>query len=434
MKPKRLNKRFLPMLWIGLGLWVGSMLISYILQAVGVELSGQDTLIDVSKVMFRHLPVFTLLLLTFFQPILEEMSFRLWGVGKKWTTVLCLVLMAFFCISSLGWAGALFVAVFVVVWLCVKNKIVQVWINAIVSSLAFTVCHISGFGGSTFGMLLGLTDIFGLALVCCWLTINISFWLSALLHVLNNSLAILLPLIWLPDAVTGSASVSVNDAMPVQTFKSVIEPLKPFADNASLLEGATRSLWGYTPADTTGFYMVGEPAEIACLIASSFMVNSTDTLFDWQPGNENLETRVVFRITDVNPEFFHIEDLYDHYMFQIKTYLDKSLQFDTGEVQLKEIWLVYKDGREVLLNDSCQDFDQAWSRVTSSSFGIKGNEILDFPEIVNDTTVEHHYYCRVRPNPLEQEQSGFLPILDKLYDYNIEYRDGRKVTYITIHQ
>ena len=66
----------LPMLWIGLALWLGSMATLYILEAAGLKLTGQDTLMDLGKMMFRNAPIFTLLMLCLFQPILEELSFR----------------------------------------------------------------------------------------------------------------------------------------------------------------------------------------------------------------------------------------------------------------------------------------------------------------------------------------------------------------------
>ena len=115
MKYKRFNKRYLPMLWIGLALWLGTMLVSYILEKAGVMVTGQETLMDLGKLMFRSAPIFTLLMLCLLQPILEEMSFRLWGVGKKWTTILCFVLMALFTVGSVGLWGVILVAAIIVV-------------------------------------------------------------------------------------------------------------------------------------------------------------------------------------------------------------------------------------------------------------------------------------------------------------------------------
>lgn len=432
-KPKLFDKRFLPMLWIGLAFWVGSIAIMYILEWAGVEMAGQDNLFDLGKTMFQRLPVFTLLLFCLLQPILEEMSFRLWGVGKKWTLVLCLVLMAMFGVSSIGLLGLLFVVGIILVTVLVKDRFVQVWLNAILSSLLFSLCHISGFGNDVLGMTLGLSDIFGMALVCCWLTVNISFWLSCLLHVLNNSLSIILPLLFLPDVQTGRIIVSYEDSPNMQELATVIEPLRPFADNSALLAGAATQ--SELAAGAKDFYLVGEPAEIARMIASQRMGIPADVLFDWKAKEESLEERIVLRVNDIKKEVYSCDDLYDHYMSQIACYLDEPLRMDTTEVMLKEIWLVYDDGHEELLTDSCEHFNDVYSRLMSNPYGIRGNEIVMLSEEVNDSTVAFHYYCRLNENALQKEVDKMNAAMDKLkhVDYHLDYRDGRKVTYITIH-
>lgn len=432
-KPKRYDKRFLPMLWIGLAFWVGSIAIMYILEWAGVEMAGQDNLFDLGKTMFQRLPIFTLLLFCLLQPILEEMSFRLWGVGKKWTLVLCLVLMAMFGVSSIGLLGLLFVVGIILVTVLVKDRFVQVWLNAILSSLLFSLCHISGFGNDVLGMTLGLSDIFGMALVCCWLTVNISFWLSCLLHVLNNSLSIILPLLFLSDVQTGRIIVSYEDSPNMQELATVIEPLRPFADNSALIAGAaTQSELAMGAKD---FYLVGEPAEIASMIASQRMGIPADVLFDWKAKEESLEERIVLRVNDIKKEVYSCDDLYDHYMSQIACYLDEPLRMDTTEVMLKEIWLVYDDGHEELLTDSCAHFNDVFSRLTTNPYGIRGNEIVMLSEEVNDSTLAFHYYCRLNENALQKEVDKMNAAMDKLkhIDYHLDYRDGRKVTYITIH-
>lgn len=432
-KPKRFDKHFLPMLWIGLAFWVGSIAIMYILEWAGVEMAGQDNLFDLGKTMFQRLPIFTLLLFCLLQPILEEMSFRLWGVGKKWTLVLCLVLMAMFGVSSIGLLGLLFVVGIILVTALVKDRFVQVWLNAILSSLLFSLCHISGFGNDVLGMTLGLSDIFGMALVCCWLTVNISFWLSCLLHVLNNSLSIILPLLFLPDVQTGRIIVSYEDSPNMQELATVIEPVRPFADNSALLAGAASQ--SELAAGAKDFYLVGEPAEIAKMIASQRMGIPADVLFDWKAKEESLEERIVLRVNDIKKEVYSCDDLYDHYMSQIACYLDEPLRMDTTEVMLKEIWLVYDDGHEELLTDTCAHFNDVFSRLSTNPYGIRGHVVVMLSEEVNDSTVAFHYYCRLNENALQKEVDKMNAAMDKLkhVDYHLDYRDGRKVTYITIH-
>lgn len=431
MKLKRFDKRFLPMLWIGLGLWVGSMGLLYLLVKVGMDIEQQDNLIGMGKMMFRRLPVLTLLLLCFLQPVLEEVSFRLWGVGKKWMTVVCLVFMAMFTVGECGLWGVLLIAAFIAVWVGVKDGYKQTWLLALISSTAFMLCHISGFSGFSLGAAVGLAEIFGIALVCCWLTINISFWLAALLHVVNNSVAILLPMLLLHDPVEGSVSISVGDAKPQVAFKTVIEPLHPLADNSRLLEGATP----LNQLDTfsTDFYVVAEPAELVCRLAEKAHTSDEVVLYDWESRNEGFEERVVLRVSEVNPSTIHnMEDLMQHCVYDLNFYLDDSpLVFDTAEVMLKEVWIVYNDGREEPLTDSCKNF----SEVASQILHDQSNVLQMLSEVVSDSAVQMKYYCRKKQTgPLAEISSLRSLVREKkgAYDYRIDYRDGRKVKCVTV--
>jgi hypothetical protein len=430
-KTKRYDKRFLPMLWIGLALWLGSMATLYILEAAGLKLSGQDTLIDLGKMMFRNAPIFTLLMLCLFQPILEELSFRLWGVGKKWTFILSLVLMALFTVGSIGLWGVLMIVAIILVTILVKNKFLQLWINAIISSLAFMVCHISGFGDYSLGMILGLTDIFGMALICCWLTINISFWLSCMLHVLNNSVSILVPMLFVSDPITSFHSITVGP-QEVCSYQTTVEPFRYFADNKELM--SQDGPCGLFPPDTTGFILVGEPAQIACRLAAradSTMLNNVEWKYnyDWQSKNAGLEERVVFRVSkysnpDGNYDFNNIfyNGLLDDYIRDVSRLIGDTIVADTTEIMIQEVWVVYDDGREELFTSDSPS--SLWSEV------MEGKVLFSKPVEENDSTVTIHYYAYddIHSSPLLDMRSTLLNTSSR--DYRIEYRDSHKETFI----
>ena len=428
MKTKRYDKRFLPMLWIGLVIWLGSMLISFVMEWTGNTPAGQETVFALGKMMFQHLPVLTLLLFCVFQPILEEFSFRLWGEGKKWTTIVCLVLMTCFTVSEIGLWGLLFVAAMAVAWFGVRDRFIQMWACALISSLAFTLCHISGFGGLSVGMVLGLTDIFGFALVLAWLAINFSIWLAALLHVLNNSLALLIPLLFLNDPMT-LPCYTMAGGVKAQDYVLSIEPLKPFADNGSLIADATGSM--NSVQVTKGFSMVGEPAEIASRLATWALSTEQYTYFDWQSKGESLEERVVLRVTDIAQDRLRYDLLLKDYLKLMEQY-DDPLVFDTTEVMLKEVWLVYPDGHEVLFEQGCEDFAKAEGRVMSGSFGTRGIMLITEYEQVDDSTMVPHVYCLERPNPLAEKLGSVDEMMDKVSGFKIEYRDARPATLIVI--
>lgn len=418
--PKRYNKRYLPMLWIGLALWLLSMLISYIMEKTGNAPAGQESLMDMGKAVFQFSPIGIILLFCFFQPILEELSFRLWGVGKKWMTIVCLILMALFSIGEMGLWGLLFVGLFIFVWLTVKDKVLQNWLNAIITSACFALCHMSGFDGFSIGMVLGLTDIFGMALVMCWLTINISFWLSCLLHVLNNSLAIILPLLFLSNPVTVS-----SDSMT-----TTIEPLHPFADNAQLLD-CQNKLYDLD-SNTTEFYRVGEPAQIASMLAE-MADTSKGVHYDWVSKGESLEERVVFRVKYNQPQQPDFAALLHSFCESAKKYNDdEGLTFDTTTTYLKEIWLLYPDGHEEKLTPESEDASNAISRLLDTRLSTRGNELVEEYSMAPDSSLITEYYCLEHKSPMAEQMASMESLTDQLYGFSIDLRPAKEVRLITV--
>lgn len=419
-KPKRYNKRYLPMLWIGLAIWLLSMLASYIMEKTGHAPAGQETLMDMGKSLFQYMPIGVVLLFCFFQPILEELSFRLWGVGKKWMTIVCLVLMTLFSCSEMGLWGLIFVALFIFVWCAVKDKVLQTWLNAIITSACFALCHISGFDGFSIGMVLGLSDIFGMALVMCWLTINISFLLSCLLHVLNNSIAILFPLFFLSNPVTVT-----SDSMT-----ATIEPLRPFANNQQLVED--QILLSNLDTLITEFYRVNEPSQMASLLAS-MADTATDVHYDWVSKGESLEERVVFRVKYNQPQKPDYAELFHTFCDMAKEYNDgKGFTFDTSTTYLKEIWLVYPDGREEKLTPESENAGSAIGRLLDNRFSVRGNELVEEYTLAPDSSMITQYYCFERKSPLAAQLTSMESLYDQLYGFSIDLRPAKEIRVITI--
>lgn len=437
-KPKRYDRRYLPMLWIGLGLWVGGMLLSFILEKMGSALSGQETLMELSKVLFQRMPVFTLLLMCLFQPVLEELSFRLWGVGKLWTAIICITLMAAFTIASIGLWGIPLIAAFVVVYFGVKPQVPKMWLTAIISSLSFTLCHISGFGALSAGMVLGLVDIFGLAMVLAWLAINVNFWLAALLHVLNNSIALLSTLLLLHKPVSTESFRTLDDGTRLVRYHMTIEPVRPFAGYDTLTNDDFRGLIMDSSWMEGAYYdvltLIGEPAEIAFMLTNAMNLGNPleEVYYDWASRNEGMEERIVLRVDQLHDPNMDPTELLSAYVDLVNLYQKKPLVRDTTEVMLQEAWLIYDDGREVLFDENCPDLYVAMERITFNSYGLRGNDLISRMEEVDDTSVVERFYVRMRPNPLEDQMPKQLNSLtDNLYGYRIEYRDAKPATFIT---
>ena len=220
--------------------------------------------------------------------------------------------------------------------------------------------------------------------------------------------------------------------MKAQDYTLTIEPLRPFADNSSLIANAN----GLYDLDstTTSFYIVGEPAQIASHLASHVLGAEKYVYTDWLPKDEVLEERVVFRVDDLVPGKLRYDLLLKDYLRLVEEYAGEPLVFDTTEVMLKEAWLVYPDGHEVLFEEGCDDYAKAADRIMSSSFGMRGNMLITEYEEVNDSTIVPHDYCLLNSNPLAEKlgMNSMEDMMSQLTGFKIEYRDARPATLIVI--
>lgn len=422
MRFKRFDKRLWPMLWLGLAIWLGTMLVSAILEWSGSAPSGQGTLMDMAKQMFQQMPLFCLLLICLVQPVLEEFAFRLWGVGNLWTTICCLCLMALFAFSEMGLWAALFIGAFLFEWLRDKNELRRKWLLTLISSAAFALCHVSGFGEFSLGMVLGLLDIFGMAIVMCWLTLNLSIWFSALLHVLNNTLGVLLPMLFVPDPV--SRQISDDTCGKVEISLQSFDPFA-FEYNDSVTRYANGQASFYMDSTTTDFQFRGEPAEIASRIAEACAPRYT--YFQTEGKGESLEERVLFGWHSDRPQLPDMRGMMDDYLQLLKQFNEDTIIFDTASVMLKEAYLIYKDGHEELLDATSEDQQTALTLMMNS-----GYRIIWETEYLGDTAMATHLYGLPVPNPLASQMDRYMKFFYRVLPFRIEYRDARKATLITI--
>lgn len=423
-KFKRYDKRFLPMLFIGLGIWLCAMGLMALLENSG-EAEGQSALMEMMKGIFQRMPVFTLLMLCLFQPILEEFSFRLWGVGKMWMTIVCLVLMTLFGVSEMGLWMLLFLGAFLFVWLKVKDTFRQRWLLALISSLCFALCHLSGFGSFGWGMVLGLLDIFGMALVMCWLTINLSFWFSCLLHVGNNSLAIILPMMMTPDPVANTYTL----------------------DNGTELHTELKGMSGFEsrgvpPCTPEQVAYMGEPSEIAVRILQDIKIFdngdfSAEPYYDWVSRNESIEDRLIYQVNFDPGTPYTYRQILECFLKDYEAFGEEPLAFDTTEAELQEVNLVYLYDNSVVNVNSEDvrnyDFTCAMNRVTESSL-CRTTDLFVPYAAEEDTLVRHYALPTTREKSVLLEQMDkYAAAMDVVYGFRLEYvPTGKKVKLITV--
>lgn len=403
MRFKRYDRRYNKMLWIGLAIWIVSWLGNVLLSVCGVEVAPQDTLMDMGKEMFQQSPIFCLLLLCLLAPILEECSFRLWGRGKTWCVIVSMILMLFFTIGELGWWTIFVIGGMTAVCFLVKNKYLRNWIVAIGSSLMFMLCHISGFSGFSIGAALGLLDTFGFAMVSAYLTINLSFWFSILLHVLNNSLAIILPLMFVGE----SFLIEGNN------YSLEAQPIKAFAKSRCCPEVNKIQV-----GDTIMLSYCGELPEIACKLYMEGIQHHPDTLYTWKSSNESLESR--YNISLSCGTTFH--NFRESALALMKS---AELIFDTNEVDACSIWITDAENTSMLLSDK-ENHESIFNELLSR--GDRGRSRYWSGTDSNGVTTYWYVY---KPTEITEM---LAPTYETLYEYKVDYVPDHKIVEITIKE
>ena len=173
-------------LWWGLGITVVSIALLFI---PGID-DGQD---PVNGMMYNLLDSSFWLMLAvvgIIAPVIEELTFRLWGNGKRWTGIVSSVLMALFMWGTFTWyVGLASLLAGLAVTLFVKDRNRRLLLMMLLSSLLFMVAHTGNYSGHFFATALAVVEKFGFALLASYLVINHNLLWSITLHVLNNSIA-----------------------------------------------------------------------------------------------------------------------------------------------------------------------------------------------------------------------------------------------------
>ena len=430
-KFKRYDKRTLPMLYVGLFVWIVTNIVASLLADAG-QAQGQEGLMEMLKAGMKDMPVLVLMLTCLLQPVLEECSFRLWGIGKKWATIVCLVLMAIFGFSELGLWALLFIAAFIVVWLKVKDSFKQHWLNALITSACFALCHISGFATLDWGMVLGLLSIFGMALVMCWLTLNLSFWFSCLLHVCNNSIAILWPLIFTATPVTNT--YTIDDGAECNTE---LRAFKTFNDRD--LVDSIDNLGNYFVENEMVF--VGEPSEIAVQLLNNVKDDDeyglSDFYYDWLSKNEDIEERVVYTLRHTDGYCPSPQQVLANFLKDYEAYNEDAFVFDTTDATLMDVYLIYNsDSSRVNINsDSLRkdlDYFFACHVIEHDFYGRTTLQAVTYLD--SDSLYRTYALPTTRPSTMiDKRLPTFEDYSDLFYGFRVELvPTDKKVKLVTV--
>jgi membrane protease YdiL (CAAX protease family) len=178
-----------PVLWIGVGLFILSIISIAIIRSMGQNFQIQDTLHTTLKtISFNTSPLIMILIGTVFIPIFEELAFRFWTIKKKYAYIVNIVFGTLFAIiiTKNIIVILIVIAIQVLLFFVIKKKELPL---IIVSSLIFGLLHIDGFSSINIITILSIIQIISFALILCYFALKYHFIIAVALHITNNCIA-----------------------------------------------------------------------------------------------------------------------------------------------------------------------------------------------------------------------------------------------------
>ena len=179
-------------LWWGLGIVViclAIILVDAFINPTSAEELGGPLLNALYSMIYRYGIWPVIIYMGLIGPIIEEISFRLWGNGKLWTGIVSILLMALWCLGIGWWLSLLAVLCGVAILVLFRDdKTKRLFALMLLSSVLFAVAHMGNYEGSSFMMLVGIIHKLGFGLVASYLVINHNILWSMGLHILNNGI------------------------------------------------------------------------------------------------------------------------------------------------------------------------------------------------------------------------------------------------------
>ena len=211
--PTRKPRQFRWALWWGLGVIVTS-LVALIVYASIDPSALEDMNAPLMKAIYSMVCRFgiwpVIIYMGLVGPIIEEISFRLWGNGKNWTGIVSVILMALWCFNVGWWFSLLALSAGISILMMFKeDRTKRLFVLMLFSSVLFAVAHMGNYDGNWFVVLIGVIHKLGFGLLASYLVVNHNILWSMGLHVINNSV-VTLPLV-LTMSQTSTVETIFND-------------------------------------------------------------------------------------------------------------------------------------------------------------------------------------------------------------------------------
>ena len=190
--PARKPRLFRWALWWGLGIVVACLAILLVYEFTNPELADDlsGPIMNQIYAMIYQFGIWPIMLyIGLLGPIVEELSFRLWGNGKQWTGIVSIVLMALWSLNVGWWLPLIVVACGVTILIVFgEDKTKRLFALMLLSSVIFAVAHLGNYDGNKFIVIVGVLHKLGFGLVASYLVINHNLLWSMGFHALNNGI------------------------------------------------------------------------------------------------------------------------------------------------------------------------------------------------------------------------------------------------------
>lgn len=188
-------------LWWGLGITV-ACLVALVVNSIatmddttGGELNAQ-VMDSLYSIIYNHGIWPMIIFIGVIAPVYEELVFRLWGNGKRWTGYTSVVLMALFSLTIAWWVAPIALAAGIAIMVGYRTDLTRrLFALMLFSSLLFALMHIGNYStDQNLPMfIVAVLHKFGMGLLASYLVINYNILWSIGFHILNNGvMAILL--------------------------------------------------------------------------------------------------------------------------------------------------------------------------------------------------------------------------------------------------
>ncbi|MBR4561169.1 MAG: CPBP family intramembrane metalloprotease [Bacteroidales bacterium] len=255
----RKPRRFRWALWWGLGIIVSS-LAALVVYAITNPSAVEGMNAPLMKAVYSMISRFgiwpVIIYMGLVGPILEELSFRLWGNGKNWTGVVSVILMALWCLSVGWWFSLLALCAGVAILMIFKeDRDKRLFVLMLFSSVLFAVAHMGNYDGNWFVVLFGVIEKFGFGLLASYLVVNHNILWSMGLHVINNSV-VTIPLV-LSIGQTTTIETLYNENFTLEIRSAVVHDDSISEENSFFADADSNYYFGNT-ASFAGQAMIYE--------------------------------------------------------------------------------------------------------------------------------------------------------------------------------